>query len=146
MRKRKKKYKARTDVSSKAKKVAKVRIRKTKQPKTMNNGTMTSTAFWQMIRHVLRKRTIYWLPILYVKNRAKIAYKGPNKRRKFSYICEGCGGEFSGAEVNVHHKIPAGSLMKAEDLAGFVTRLFCEKEDLSLLCSSCHEAAHEKKD
>jgi len=98
-----------------------------------------------MIRHLLRRRTIFWLPILEVRNAARIPYKGPNKRRKYSYICEKCKGEFAGNQVNVHHKIEAGSLTCAEDLPGFVSRLFCEKEDLCLLCLNCHDAEHTDK-
>lgn len=148
--KSKKRVTARTDTSAKqvrknnrAKAVAKKKPR-SKAPKTMNSGTMTTQQFWNMIRQLLRRRTIYWLPIVNVRNRAKIPYKGPNKRRKYSYICEGCGGEFAASECNVHHKIEAGSLTCAEDLPGFVTRLFCSEEDLALLCHKCHDKEHEK--
>lgn len=123
--------------------VAKKKPRKSKVVKTKNNGTMSDRQFFQMLRHILRKRTVFWGPILTVRNRAKIAYKGPNKRRKFSYICENCGGEFAANEVNVHHMIPAGELNKFEDLPGFCKRLFCEKEDLKLLCTKCHDKEHE---
>jgi len=118
--------------------------RRIKVPKTINAGTMTGRQFWQMIRHILRKRTIYWLPIVNVRNKAKIPYKGPNKRRKFSFVCERCHLPFPATGVNVHHKIPAGELNCAEDLPGFVTRLFCEEQDLELLCTHCHDAEHKK--
>jgi hypothetical protein len=120
--------------------------RAAKVPKTINNNTMSTRMFWQMIRHILRKRTIYWLPIVAVRNAAKVPYKGPNKRRKFSYVCEGCHKEFAANQVNVHHIIPAGELNNAEDLPGFVTRLFVEREGLKLLCGGCHDLAHEEID
>lgn len=119
------------------------RKKRQKVAKTMNSGTMTPAQFWQMIRHVLRKRTMFWLPIIQRKNDARVPYKGPNKKRKYSYICEGCGKEFSAKQVNVHHTIPAGELNKPEDLPGFVTRLFCEKDKLKLLCEKCHDKEHE---
>lgn len=128
----------------KKKKAAKPRPKKVIVPKTMNAGTMSERQFWQMIRHILRKRTIYWLPIVNVRNKAKVPYIGPNKRRKFSYVCENCKKEFPSHEVNVHHKEPAGELNKAADLPGFVMRLFCEEDKLSLLCEKCHDKEHEK--
>ena len=92
------------------------RKKRVKAPKTMNSGTMTTGQFWQMIRHVLRKRTMFWLPITEKRNECRVAYKGPNKKRKYSYICEECKKEFSAKQVNVHHIVPAGELYKPEDL------------------------------
>ena len=34
---------------------------------------------------------------------------------------------------------PAGSLNCKEDLAGFVERLFCELDNLQVLCEKCHD-------
>lgn len=138
-----KKYVASKKPIKKKKKAAKPRIKRVVAPKTMNAGTMSERQFWQMIRHILRKRTIYWLPIVNTRNKAKVPYKGPNKRRKFSFVCESCKKEFPANRVNVHHKEPAGELNKASDLPGFVTRLFCEEDKLSLLCEKCHDKEHE---
>lgn len=129
---------------TKIKKKAKPRKKRVVSPKTKNSGTMSERQFWQMIRHVLRKRTIYWLPIVKTRNDAKIPYIGPNKKRKYSYICEGCEQPFAANQVNVHHIEPAGELNRAEDLPGFVTRLFCEEDKLKLLCHSCHDKEHEE--
>jgi 5-methylcytosine-specific restriction endonuclease McrA len=41
--------------------------------------------------------------------------------------------------INVDHICPAGSLKSAQDLPGFVERLFCEIDNLQILCSSCHD-------
>jgi 5-methylcytosine-specific restriction endonuclease McrA len=40
--------------------------------------------------------------------------------------------------VNVDHICPAGSLKSAQDLPGFVERLFCEIDNLQVLCEKCH--------
>jgi Zn finger protein HypA/HybF involved in hydrogenase expression len=66
-------------------------------------------------------------------------YKGPNKRQKFEYQCNTCKRWFPDKKINVDHIIPAGSLQSAGDLPGFVERLFCEKDNLQVLCSSCHD-------
>jgi len=34
--------------------------------------------------------------------------------------------------------VPAGTLTCAQDLPGFVERLFCEVDNLQVLCEACH--------
>ena len=113
--------------------------------KTRNSKTMTDTQFFQWIRQVLRKASIYWKPISQVRKDAQVPYKGANKRRKYSYVCSSCKKEYPATEINVHHKIECGSLKSFEDLPGFVERLFCEKEFLCVLCKNCHDEEHKKE-
>ncbi len=132
------------------------KAKKSKLPKKIvekpfADNTLTSSAFFQMIRSALRKRTMFWKPVTTCRNRQRIPYVGPNKLRKWTYICEGCGREFQGTEVVVHHKIPAGELNSFEDLGGFVKNLFCDSDKLMLVCKvekdgimSCHDKEHEK--
>ena len=129
---------------------AKPKTPKKKAPKKIiekpfNENTMTNSAFFGMIRAVLRNKSRWWKPILAVKNAAKIPYKGPNKRRKFSYICGECKNEFDSKQVSVHHKIECGTLRTFDDIGPFCKRLFCEKKDLILLCKSCHTTSHTKQ-
>jgi 5-methylcytosine-specific restriction endonuclease McrA len=65
-------------------------------------------------------------------------YKGPLKRQKFEYQCNECKNWFAEKNINVDHMVPAGSLNCANDLPGFVERLFCEADNLQVLCSNCH--------
>lgn len=65
-------------------------------------------------------------------------YKGDNKRRKFSYICAECKGEFDAKSVAVDHIQAAGQLNSKEDIADFIEKLFCEVEGLQVLCDECH--------
>ena len=108
-------------------------------PKPRNAGTMTESAFWSFIRSALRQKSRWWKPILQCKLEARRAYKGPNKRQKFEYQCKQCENWFQEKKVNVDHIVPAGSLNCAQDLPGFVERLFCEKEHLKVLCTDCHD-------
>lgn len=146
----KRKPKNKQELSAKSgtgrKPVRKKAIRKPKveTPKPRNAGTMTETQFFQWIRQVLRKASIYWKPISQVRKAAQVPYKGPNKRRKYSYICSECGKEYPSTEINVHHKIECGSLKTFDDLPGFVERLFTEKENLAVLCKKCHDKEHGK--
>ena len=108
-------------------------------PKTRNNGTMTESAFWSFIRSGLRQKSRWWKPITQCKLNAKRTYKGPNKRQKFEYQCNSCKKWFAEKNINVDHVLPAGSLNCANDLPGFVERLFVEVEGLQVLCSTCHD-------
>jgi len=107
-------------------------------PKTRNNGTLTESAFWSFIRSGLRQKSRWWKPITQCKLNAKRDYTGPNKRQKFEYQCNSCKKWFAEKNINVDHIHPAGSLNCANDLPGFVERLFCEVDNLQVLCSGCH--------
>jgi 5-methylcytosine-specific restriction endonuclease McrA len=113
--------------------------RKTQTPKTRNAGTMTESAFWSFIRSALRQKSRWWKPIAQAKAKAKRAYKGPLKRQKFEYQCAECLEWFPDKKINVDHRIPAGTLRCADDLPGFVERLFCEVDNLQVLCTTCHD-------
>jgi len=115
--------------------------RKTSKPrvaKTRNAGTMTESAFWSFIRSALRQKSRWWKPITQCKLQAKRPYKGVNKRQKFEYQCAQCLKWHADKHINVDHIVPAGSLNCANDLPGFVERLFCEIDNLQVLCESCH--------
>ena len=113
--------------------------KRVKAVKTRNAGTMTESAFWSFIRSGLRQKSRWWKPITECKLKAKRAYKGPNKRQKFEYQCNECKNWFPEKQINVDHIVPAGSLNCAQDLPGFVERLFCEIEHLQVLCEKCHD-------
>lgn len=146
---KKKTQRVRSDTTTKKKRVYKKKTavkkpRKNSIPKIRNQGTMTEAMFWNWIRQLLRRKSMYWKPISKVKNDAKVPYVGENKRRKFSYICSKCKHEFASTEVNVHHIIPCGTLTCSQDLGIFVENLFCEEDKLILLCSGCHDKEHKK--
>jgi len=113
--------------------------KKPKVSRTRNAGTMTESAFWSFIRSALRQKSRWWKPILQCKLKSRRAYKGPNKRQKFEYQCNECKNWFPDKKINVDHIVRLGALNCAEDLPGFVNRLFCEGDNLQVLCSSCHD-------
>ena len=114
-------------------------VKRVKVIKTRNAGTMTESAFWSFIRSGLRQKSRWWKPITECKLKAKRTYKGPNKRQKFEYQCNSCKNWFAEKQINVDHIVPAGSLNCAQDLPGFVERLFCETDNLQVLCEKCHD-------
>ena len=108
-------------------------------PKTRCNGTMSEAAFWSFIRSALRQKSRWWKPISVCKLNARRDYKGVSKRQKYEYQCKKCKKWYPEKQVNVDHVLPAGSLNCADDLPGFVERLFCEQDNLQVLCVSCHD-------
>jgi 5-methylcytosine-specific restriction endonuclease McrA len=121
-------------------------VAKPKTLKTRNAGTMTESAFWSFIRSGLRQKSRFWKPITQCKMAARRAYNGPLKRQKFEYQCNVCSEWFPEKKINIDHIIPAGSLRCANDLPGFVERLFCEIDNLQCICTTCHDkkTKHEK--
>jgi 5-methylcytosine-specific restriction endonuclease McrA len=123
-------------------------VAKPKTLKTRNAGTMTESAFWSFIRSGLRQKSRFWKPITQCKMNARRPYKGPNKRQKFEYQCNVCDKWFPEKKINIDHVIPAGTLRCANDLPGFVERLFCEIDNLQCICEGCHnvKTQNEKHD
>lgn len=113
-------------------------VRRTAAPKNRNAGTMSESAFWTFIRSALRQKSRWWKPITECKLKARRPYKGVNRRQKFEYQCNTCKKWFPDKEINVDHIVGAGSLNCSADLAGFVDRLFCEQDNLQVLCETCH--------
>ena len=112
-----------------------------KKIKTRNAGTMTEAGFWSFIRAALRQKSRWWKPISLCKQLSKRKYTGPKKkaRQLWEYQCNQCKEWFPDKLINVDHIIPAGSLNHANDLPGFVEKLFCEVDNLQVLCTTCHD-------
>jgi 5-methylcytosine-specific restriction endonuclease McrA len=113
-------------------------VRKSRVVKTRNANTMSESAFWSFIRSALRQKSRWWKPMTLAKNKVKRPYFGPNKRQKVEFQCNQCKLWWSDKDVHIDHITPAGSLRSAQDLPGFVERLFCEVDGLQILCTKCH--------
>ncbi len=99
----------------------------------------TRSRYFSFIRSGLRRMWSRY-PVKYqVRQEARKPYKGEDKRTKWLYKCNKCKQFFKTKEVEVDHIKPAGSLKDYSDLAGFVERLFCAKDNLQVLCKPCHK-------
>lgn len=116
-----------------------VRKKKERVPRTRASNTMTEAEFWSFIRSALRMKSRWWKPIQFVKQKARRNNKSDNKRLKYEYQCSNCKQWFPDKQIEVDHITAAGSLLRSEDLPGFVERLFCEEEGLRVLCKTCHK-------
>lgn len=102
-------------------------------------GTWTKARFFGFLRSALRLASRKWPPRIEAKNWARRKYFGPNKRQKWEYLCSVCANWFPGTEVEVDHINPCGQLKEYDDLPDFVRRLFCESQELRVLCKACHQ-------
>lgn len=110
------------------------------KPRTRGGGRYTESGYWGFIRSGLRAKWLKWGVRYDVMNDAKVQYFGPDKRTKWLYRCAVCKNDFKQKEVEVdHYPIACGSLKCPEDIAHFVTTLFCEKDNLRVVCRECHQ-------
>lgn len=95
--------------------------------------------FWGFIRSALRLASRKWPPRSDAMRAARRCHRGTNKRQKWEYQCAQCSKWFKGSEVQVDHIVPCGKLREFDDLPAFVRRLFCEEDNLRVLCKPCHK-------
>ena len=108
-------------------------------PKTRAGETWTESRYWTFIRSALRQAWSKY-PVKYqVLNNNRRPFTGEDKRTKWEYQCAECGEWFKAKEVQVDHIESAGSLKSYEDLPDFVRRLFCEADNLQVMCKPCHK-------
>ena len=55
------------------------------------------------------------------------------------YLCALCEGEYPSKEVEVDHKTPVIGPDGFTNWDNYITRLFCDKSNLQVLCKSCHK-------
>jgi 5-methylcytosine-specific restriction endonuclease McrA len=108
----------------------------TRGVKSRAGGRLTEAQRWTKIRTALRKAWLYYPSRQVIKERERVIVVG--EKHRFEYPCANCGGLFKDREVDVDHIIPAGSLQT--DANSYLERLFCEPEELQILCKPCHKA------
>lgn len=106
---------------------------------TRADKTMSESEFWSFIRSSLRRRSMFWKPMSIAKNKARRPYTGGDARTKWEYQCAICNDWFKGKDTHIDHIIPVGSLTDGEHLKEFVENLFCDSENLRVLCKPCHK-------
>jgi 5-methylcytosine-specific restriction endonuclease McrA len=117
-------------------------------PRTKAGGRWTSARYFSFIRSALRRASSKY-PVKFDVKLAARRNKPPEVegRHRYEYLCAECDGYFPDKEVAVDHIEPAGSLKSYEDLPQFVETLFCEEDNLQVLCNDCHaiKTAKERK-
>lgn len=126
--------------SFKTKKVVKPRV-----PRTHAGGTWTKSRYFSFIRSALRRAWTRYPVKFKVLNEASRPYVGPDTRRKKEFKCAICEEWYPPKEVEVDHITPCGSLKDYDDLPRFVKTLFCEEDNLQVLCKSCHHTVTQEQ-
>ena len=112
------------------------------------------TATWTPARKkafiiaVLRSGSRRWPPKYETLNAAKTEKKiNPASGRVAQmYRCAACALEFSNANVEVDHVQPVVDPAKGfKDWNTFIKRLFCEANNLQVLCKPCHKEKTKKE-
>lgn len=111
-------------------------------PKTRASGSMTEAGYRGFIRSMLRRGSTRWKPKYEVKRKARYHEKlpGATARLVFHSTCAGCHGVFPETTTVVDHIKPV-----VDPDVGFTTwdefiaRLFCEEDNLQVLCQACHD-------
>ena len=106
---------------------------------TRCGNTMTESAYLAWIRSALRSKSLKWPPRAEALKLARRAYKGANKLQKWEFLCAICGGWFKMKDCVVdHHPVAAGSILSVEDIGTFASNLYCEVDNLRVLCYEDH--------
>lgn len=97
---------------------------------------------------VLRNGSRRWPPKYTVLNEAKTDKKINKKTGRLAqhFRCNACKQEFPAKEVQVDHIKPVVDPKTGfKDWNTFVKRLFCEQENLQVLCKECHNIKSKKE-
>lgn len=95
---------------------------------------------WQWLRSGLRSLSRRYPPVYQCLAAAKRpAPKDAPPRQKVAYECAICGRLNTAKNIAIDHRVPAGQLLCAEDIQGFIERLFCGTDGLQAICKdTCH--------
>ena len=97
---------------------------------------------------MLRGGSRRWPPRFETLNEAKTEKKINSLTGRLAqhYQCASCNGEFSAKNVQVDHIIPVIDPQTGfVDWNTFVENLYCDKDNLQVLCSTCHDIKTKKE-
>lgn len=100
-----------------------------KKPSPLNSTTFAIGA--------LRRASYRWIPRHKAREAAKIA--------RNQYKCAKCLGIFGKKDTAVDHKDPVVPVTGFDGFDGFIKRLFCEVDQMQILCKVCHKEKTKKE-
>lgn len=111
---------------------------------TRNNGQWSEGRFRGFVTSALRAAVRRWPPKYEALKKAFVGSKinAKSGRKAKHFLCAGCDKEYVQANVQVDHKIPIGSCKTWDE---FVEKLFCEADNLQVLCLKCHKIKTKKE-
>jgi 5-methylcytosine-specific restriction endonuclease McrA len=111
---------------------------------TYNNGKWTQGRFNSFVTSILRGGSRRWEPKWTVLREAATEKKVNVKTGRVAqhFKCKVCSGEFPAKGVQVDHTTPIGVGRTWDE---FIDGLFCEKDNLQVLCLDCHKEKTKKE-
>lgn len=98
-------------------------------------GRWTAARYRQFVVSALRRAWMKYPVKQDVLAESRRPAQGRSKQTKWEYRCASCGGWFLGSEVQVDHIREC----KSDDMNEFVATLFCEADNLQVVCKGCHQ-------
>lgn len=105
-------------------------------PKKLTDAERESRKIYNVASRAVRKAFCYWPGRKQCLEEAKRPHTGTNKRQKWEYLCNVCGGWFKKDDVQVDHIEPVGAFSHPNHHKPFITKMFFGK--LQVLCKACH--------
>lgn len=106
-----------------------------------NDSEWTAARFRSFVVSALRTATRRWPPKFKALKAAYIGRQVNKKTNKMAmhYSCAHCSRHFVAKDVQVDHIFPVVDPRTGfVDWETYISRLFCEKENLQVLCKPCH--------
>jgi len=115
-----------------------------KKTRKYNGGAWTEGRWNSFVTSILRSGSRRWPPKYDTLNAAKTEKKVNVKTGRVAqhYLCAECSLDFPAKEVQVDHIIPIGVEKTWDE---FIDGLFCEADNLQVLCVPCHKIKTKKE-
>ena len=107
-----------------------------------NGGKWTPAKFKAWVIGILRRAMVRWEPKRDALDEACVGQKVNKRTGRLAkhYCCADCGGVFVLRDVQVDHIEPVvDPEVGFVDWETFVDRMFCETDNLQVLCKPCHK-------
>lgn len=116
--------------------------------KKRNGGEWTDARFRSFVTSALRAASRRWPPKFKALKEAFVGRKTNKKTGKLAmhYKCATCKKHFVAADVQVDHVLPVvDPKVGFIGWDSFIDRIFCEIENLQVLCKPCHKVKTEEE-
>lgn len=113
----------------------------TKPVKNYNGGQWTQARYNSFVKSALRSASQRWPPKYETLNSACVGTKINHKTGRMAkhYKCNACKDDFPAKDVEVNHILPIVPVSGFDSWDGVISRMFCEKDGLEVLCKPCHK-------
>lgn len=112
-----------------------------------NGGKWTESRYQSFVKSVLRSGSRKWPPKFEALNAAK---RGKQVNVKTGWLaehyeCAECHKRFPAKDIQVDHVVPVVPVTGFETWDNVIENLFCEADNLQVLCKPCHKLKSQKE-